>query len=473
MRRRTFLKAAAATGVCTVSASGWMPALANRVANDPNRRRHCIVLWMGGGPSQLDTFDLKPKHENGGEFGEIKTNVPGIRISEHLPQLAKQADKLAIVRSLSTKEGDHTRGTHLMQTGHSPMGPIDYPSIGSVMARELGDTKDALPNFISVGQGLMFSDSSTGSGFLGPRYSPLRVTGLGGQFQRPGANAGQGAAAEANAEQAAADAAQAVAERAAAGQTTGASSFASMNIPGLNPPVGADRMTRRLQLLKAQQNSFVGHHVSPAALAHETVYQGAVQLMNGDSAGAFDLSKEPEKLRREYGGGVFGQGCLLARRLVEHGAAFVEVSLDSSTTASVGWDTHSNIFESVKSLSEELDAGWATLMRDLEDRGLLESTTILWMGEFGRTPQINSQGGRDHFPQAWTCVLGGGGIAGGQAYGRTSDDGMRVEENKCGVGNVLATLCSALGVDPETQHEANTGRPVAIVDEQPIEALLS
>ena len=134
--------------------------------------------------------------------------------------------------------------------------------------------------------------------------------------------------------------------------------------------------------------------MSSAALAHQTVYDGAVQLMNGDSANAFDLSKEPEKLRRQYGEGVFGQGCLLARRLVEHGAGFVEVNLDSSTTASVGWDTHSNIFESVKSLSQELDAGWATLMRDLEDRGLLETTTILWMGEFGRTPKINGQGGR-------------------------------------------------------------------------------
>ena len=445
MKRRTFIKTAAA-GVCTVSASGWMPALANRVANDPNRRRHCIVLWMGGGPSQLDTFDPKPNHENGGEFSAIKTNVPGIHISEHLPLLAKQADKLAIVRSLSTKEGDHTRGTHLMQTGQPPMGAINYPSIGSVIARELGDTKDALPNFITVGQGLMFSDSSTGSGFLGPRYSPLRVTGSGGQFHPPGGD-----------------------EPAAQGN------FASMNIPGLKPPAGiaADRMTRRLELLKQHQHSFVGQHVAPAALAHQTVYDGAVQLMNGDSASAFDLSKEPEKLRREYGGGVFGQGCMLARRLVEHGAAFVEVNLDSSTTASVGWDTHSNGFESVKSLSQELDAGWATLMRDLEDRGLLESTTILWMGEFGRTPKINSQGGRDHFPQAWTCVLGGGGIAGGQAYGRTSDDGMHVEENKCGVGNVLATLCSALGVDPEDEHETNTGRPVAIVDAEPIDDLLA
>ena len=446
MHRRTWLKSAAA-GVCTVSASGWLPALADRVANDPKRRRHCIVLWMGGGPSQLDTFDLKPEHENGGEFKETKTNVPGLRFSEHLPQLAKQADKLAIIRSLSTKEGDHTRGTHLMQTGQPPMGAIKYPSMGSVLARELGDRSDALPNFISVSQGRLFSDSTTGPGFLGPRYSPVRVTGTGGQFQPPGNRA----------------------------NNNNAASFASMDIPGLKPPAGidAERNARRLKLLEMQQQSFISQHASPAALAHKTVYDGALQLMNGDSAVAFDLSKEPEKLRRQYGEGVFGQGCLLARRLIEHGAAFVEVNLDSSTTASVGWDTHSNIFESVKSLSQELDTGWATLMRDLDERGLLESTTILWMGEFGRTPKINSQGGRDHFPQAWTCVLGGGGIAGGQAYGRTSKDGQRVEENKCGVGNVLATLCSALGVDPSSQHETNTGRPVALVDAEPIEELLA
>ena len=446
MHRRTWLKSAAA-GVCTVSASGWLPALADRVANDPKRRRHCIVLWMGGGPSQLDTFDLKPEHENGGEFKETKTNVPGLRFSEHLPQLAKQADKLAIIRSLSTKEGDHTRGTHLMQTGKPPMGAIKYPSMGSVLARELGDRSDALPNFISVSQGRLFSDSTTGPGSLGPRYSPLRVTGTGGQFQPPGNRA----------------------------NNNNAASFASMDIPGLKPPAGidAERNARRLKLLEMQQQSFISQHASPAALAHKTVYDGALQLMNGDSAVAFDLSKEPEKLRRQYGEGVFGQGCLLARRLIEHGAAFVEVNLDSSTTASVGWDTHSNIFESVKSLSQELDTGWATLMRDLDERGLLESTTILWMGEFGRTPKINSQGGRDHFPQAWTCVLGGGGIAGGQAYGRTSKDGQRVEENKCGVGNVLATLCSALGVDPSSQHETNTGRPVALVDAEPIEELLA
>lgn len=444
MHRRTWLKSAAAAGVCSVTASGWLPAFANRIAQHPDRRRHCILLWMGGGPSQMDTFDLKPNHENGGEFKEISTNVPGVRISEHLPRLAKHADKLAIVRSLSTKEGDHSRGTHLMQTGQPPMGPIDYPAIGAVMASQIGNTKDSLPNFITIGQGTMYSDQATGPGFLGPRYSPLRVTGSGGQFnndQNP----------------------------------NDPPNFAQMEIPGLRPPAGIEqaRMARRLQLLNMQQQQFIGQHIAPAALAHQTVYVSAVQLMNGDSAEAFDLSKEPAKLRAEYGGGVFGQGCLMARRLVEHGAAFVEVNLDSTTSGSVGWDNHASIFESVRNLSQELDAGWSTLMRDLDDRGLLESTTVVWMGEFGRTPRINASGGRDHFPQAWTCVLGGGGIAGGQAFGRTSADGMQVEENKCGVGEILATISSAMGVDPETTHETNAGRPVAIVEAEPIEDLLA
>ena len=187
-------------------------------------------------------------------------------------------------------------------------------------------------------------------------------------------------------------------------------------------------------------------------------------MIHSEAAAAFDLSQEPAKVRESYGKGVFGQGCLLARRLVEHGVPFVEVSLSSSSAGSFGWDTHANNFEAVKALSAELDAGWASLMTDLAERGLLESTTIVWMGEFGRTPQINGQAGRDHFPRAWSCVLGGGGIAGGQAYGRTSADGMDIEEDPVEVTDVLATLCSALGVPPETENMSNTGRPIKIVE---------
>jgi uncharacterized protein (DUF1501 family) len=202
------------------------------------------------------------------------------------------------------------------------------------------------------------------------------------------------------------------------------------------------------------------------------VYDNSLRMIHSDAAAAFDLSAESNEVREAYGKGTFGQGCLLARRLVERGVPFVEVSLLGDGNA-LSWDTHANNFETVKTLSAELDAGWSTLMTDLRDRGLLESTTILWMGEFGRTPQINGAAGRDHFPRAWTCVLAGGGIAGGQVHGRTSDDGQYIEEDQTSVTQVLATLCAALGVPPETQNISDSGRPIAIVDDMPIEKLLA
>ena len=196
-------------------------------------------------------------------------------------------------------------------------------------------------------------------------------------------------------------------------------------------------------------------------------------MMSSPAAQAFDLSTEPDAVREAYGRGVFGQGCLLARRLVENGVGFVEVSLGDFGDASGNWDTHQRNFATVKSLSEQLDAGWGTLVRELAERDLLDSTTIIWMGEFGRTPAINAMGGRDHFPNAWTCVLAGGGIRGGQAHGRTSADGMAVEEGKVAIGDVLATLCSALAVDPEQKNTSEQGRPIRIAEGEPIREILS
>ena len=184
---------------------------------------------------------------------------------------------------------------------------------------------------------------------------------------------------------------------------------------------------------------------------------------------AFDLSSEPENVRRRYGSGLFGQGCLLARRLVQRGVPFVEVALGDG----LAWDTHQDNFRTVQSLSAELDAGWATLMTELDERGLLETTTILWMGEFGRTPVINANSGRDHFPAAWSCVFAGGGIAGGQAYGRTSADGTQVEENKVTIGDVLATLCAALGVPPDEENFTPSDRPIKLAEGTPIRELLA
>ncbi len=434
MNRRSWLRTAG-LGVGGLSVSGWLPLVANELAADPRRRRHCILLWMSGGPTQTDTFDMKPNHENGGEFNEIATNVPGIRFSEHLPRLAQQADKLAIVRSLSTKEGDHSRGTHLMRTGHPPMGATRHPAIGAALAKELEPKDATLPGYVSIAPYRSFNQEAYGPGYLGPRYGPLVVGETDRGFTATPSNDG---------------------------------AYANPVVNSLQPAAGlADgQMSRRLDLWKTMQQRFLNTHRTASAQAHQTVYQSAVNLMESDASSAFHLDEEPDAVRSKYGNGLFGQGCLMARRLVEQGVAFVEVSLN-------GWDTHSNNFDQVAGLSSQVDAGWSSLMEDLEERGLLENTTILWLGEFGRTPQINGQVGRDHFPSAWTGVFAGGGIAGGQAYGSTSADGRTVEEDKVSVNELLATLSAAVGVPPDTENISNTGRPIKVVDGTPINALLS
>ena len=440
LHRRDFLRAAG-IGLGGVSASGWLPVMAAELANEPKRHRHCVLLWMTGGPSQTDTFDMKPGHANGGEFKEIATAVPGLRFSEHLPQLAKHADQLAIVRGLSTKEGDHGRGTFLMRTGRQPMGPVRYPSIGASLSKELGTSDSDVPSFVAISPYRAFNQAAFGPGFLGPKYAPLTVG--------------------------ATDLAQA-ADPAAGG-------YAKLPVDDLEPPpsVSREQFVSRVDLWRSLEDRFLASHRSAAPLAHDTVYRRAFKLMNSNASQAFDLSQEPDAVSDAYGRGRFGQGCLLARRLIERGVAFVEVTLGTVAGGAFGWDTHQNNFPAVKALSTELDAGWATLMTELKQRGLLESTTILWMGEFGRTPQINPNAGRDHFPAAWTCAFAGGGIKGGQAFGQTSPDGTRVEAGKVDVGEILATLCSALGVPPAKENISEVGRPIKLAEGQPIAELLA
>ena len=424
------------------SLSGWLPTLAHALADDPNRRRHCILMWMPGGPSQTDTFDLKPEHENGGEFSAIETSVPGLRISEHLPKLAQQAEHLAIVRSLSTAEGDHNRGTYLMHTGQRPGGPIAYPTIGSSLSKELGGDDAELPNFVSISPYTAFNNAAFGPGFLGPQYAPLTV-GATNTFQQ-------------------------------AQQQVQDGTYAELGVDDLaNPAVDRLQEDARLNLWSTLQSSFLGAHGGPSAHAQNVVYERAVRMMRSDAARAFDLSEEPGEVRDAYGSGRFGQGCLMARRLVERGVPFIEIALRGSGNQAFGWDTHQGNFARVRSLSEELDAGWATLISDLKERGLLESTTIIWLGEFGRTPVINQNGGRDHYPRAWTSVLAGGGVRGGQAFGRTSLDGTTVEDGQVNVGDLFATLCRALGADPDEQNISEMGRPIRIAEGQPIEDILA
>lgn len=299
-----------------------------------------------------------------------------------------------------------------------------------------------MPAYVSIAPYRVFNRAAYSSGFLGPKYAPLTV-GASDVFRRP----------------------------APASDTD----YAELKVDDLAPPdaVDADRVQRRIDMWRTLQSDFLADHPLEAPLAHDTVYQRAVRLMNSEAAKAFDLEEEPDRVRDQYGRGRFGQGCLMARRLIEQGVSFVEVSLAQYGNGALAWDTHRNNFATVKSLCEELDAGWATLMRDLDERGLLDSTTIVWMGEFGRTPKVNRGGGRDHYPKAWSCVLAGGGIRGGSAYGRTTDDGAEVADGKVGAEDVLATLSEALGVPCDTQNVSGGGRPFRIADGTPIKDILA
>ncbi len=396
---------------------------------------------MGGGPSQTDTFDMKPGHANGGSFKEIQTAAAGLRVSEHLPGLARHGKQIAVVRSLSTKEGDHGRGTYLMRTGQRPQGPIQYPAIGASLGKELGRPSDSFPNYVSIAPYQAISPAAFGPGFLGPRYAPLTVAASNryrSRRQDPG-------------------------------------SYAELRVDDLTAPAHLDSesVRDRLELWKALQTDFLTEKGNARApVAQDTVYRRALEMMNSGAARAFDLTEESDAVRSAYGRGTFGQGCLMARRLIEQGVACVEVSLGSIGGGS-SWDTHTANFPTVKQLSTELDQGWSTLLAELAARGLLESTTVLWLGEFGRTPKINNNSGRDHFPAAWSCVFAGGGIRGGQAYGKTSPDGMTVTAGKVDVGDVLATLSQAVGVAPATENMTAMGRPIKVAEGKPIRKILS
>jgi hypothetical protein len=397
---------------------------------DPARKRSCILLWMAGGPSQLDTFDPKPGTENGGPIKEIQTATTGVKISEHLPLLARQTQHLAIVRSMKTKEGDHGRATAHLHTGYLPQASIRFPSLGALVSNELADDQADLPGFVSVGGA--FAQPSVAAGFLGPRHAPLVVT-SDGPGRRGGGEGG------------------------------------TLRVEDLtSPSISPDRWHERLALLREMEQPFIASRPGPAAASHVTAYDRAARLRSETAMRAFDLAEESDAIRDRYGRGTFGQGCLLARRLVERGVPFVEVSLG-------GWDTHQNNFEQVRSLCGALDPAWATLLSDLSDRGLLDSTLVVWLGEFGRTPSINPRVGRDHYPVAWSMVLGGGGIRGGQVIGQTSANGMAVEDHPVHVPDLMATICMALGLDPRKQNISNVARPIRLADPsgEPIKEVLA
>jgi hypothetical protein len=406
LSRRDFFKLSTA-GVLTTSMSGWLDVLAAHAAGSGRKHKACILLWMDGGPSQKDTFDMKPGTENAGDFKPISTSVPGIQISEHFPKLAKQMQHAAIIRSMSTGEGAHGRAKYYMHTGYREgQGGLVYPSLGAIVSAELGRSESPLPNFVSVG------NRSYGAGFLGARHQPLIVT------------------------------------------------DPAKGVQNLKPLVDNKEFSDRLGLLEQMEQGFFHSYKATSIGDHRTTYQRAVQLMRSKEAKAFDLALESAASKDAYGHTKFGEGCLLARRLIEVGIPFVEVTLG-------GWDTHQNNFERVQKLSADVDPAISALVSDLKSRGLLESTLIVWMGEFGRTPKINTRGakpGRDHFPKAWSTVLLGGGIKGGQVIGRTDKEGAAVEDHMVSAIDFMASICKTLGIDYTKQNNTPIGRPIRIAE---------
>ena len=425
--RREMMRIAAAS-VGGIGLSGWLPQLAAAAAAEGKTPpKACILLWMAGGPSQMETLDPKPGHKNGGPTKSIQTATPGIEISENLPGVAKHMNDMALVRSMKTREGDHGRATQLMMTGYRPMGgAINYPVLGSVVASRLLQPQSKLPGFVAISP---FRLGNLGSGFLGPQYAPLSVSGV----------------------------------------SNDPSARANLTIENLEPTgIKRTELSERQRLLNLVKAGLPTK--SMAAEKHESVYSQAMRMVETQGEGAFKLEDEPAALRDAYGRTRFGQGCLLARRLVERGVPFVEVTLDSSTGGS--WDSHLNNFATVRGMCESLDPAWSTLLTDLKERGLLDSTLVVWMGEFGRTPMINSNNGRDHFPDAWSVALAGAGINGGSVYGKTSKDGMSVTDQPVSSADLFATAFESIGIDSASDNQMGD-RPIPIVDGgTPIKELL-
>lgn len=384
------------------------PARAARVA------KRCVVLFMHGGASQIDTFDPKPDSRNGGEFRAIETALAGVRVSEHLPELARRMDRLALIRSVTAKEGNHERARKLMHTGYAPQGGVEHPGLGAHVARKAGSAA-AMPGQVSINL------PGEGPGYLGPTFAPFTV------------------------------------------------SSASKPVSNLAPPLVIDerRSERRIELWRELDEGFARTHAGPRVEGARALGERAVAMTRAPELAAFELAQESAATRARYGAGEFGDGCLMARRLLESGVPFVEVGMK-------GWDTHEDNFARVRTLSESLDKAMSALIDDLVAGGLWSDTLLVWMGDFGRTPQINERGGRNHFPAISSVLLGGGPIRGGRVIGATDEDGETIIERPVGVPDLFATITSALAISGDETHMTAAGRPVTTVDERgkPIAELL-
>jgi uncharacterized protein (DUF1501 family) len=403
MSRRHFMIHLAGASAFTLPAFALTRTLRAHAKTLSKSHKSAILLWLGGGPPSIDMWDLKPGAPTGGEFKPINT-AGDFQISELMPELAQQANQFSVVRSMSTREADHDRGRYYMHTGYVPNPSVEHPSYGAVIAKEMESKVPELeiPPFVSIGGG------SEGPGFLGMAYAPFQV------------------------------------------DANGRIRDTDMSVPW-------QRMKDRMRLLGALEARFVDEKRGVAAEEHAKVLTKTYDLLTSEQMKAFQVRSEPQDIVTRYGDNNFGRGCLMARRLVEVGVPFVEVN-------SGGWDLHQNCFTSLRTKLPEVDQAFAALLADLKERGLLESTVVLCMGEFGRTPRINGNAGRDHFARAWSVAIGGAAIKGGRAIGKTNADGTGVESEPYSSEDLMATVCHALGISLETVYHTPSGRPMKIAN---------
>ncbi|MBS0204688.1 MAG: DUF1501 domain-containing protein [Planctomycetes bacterium] len=422
LTRRTLSRRGFLYGTSAAAAAGafnFRDLMSAQAADLRKQGRAMILLFMQGGPSQLETFDPKPGTETGGPTTAIGTAVPGIQIAEGWEQTAKQMQDVAILRSLTNKEGQHERAVYQLHTGYIPSGSIKHPSLGCNIARELSPADRELPAVVSIGNGRAAGTGGSGAGFLGVDYEPFHV-------QNPG------------------------------------------TLPeNVATAVNESRFKRRLGLLDRLEGDFALRGGEAVVESHRRITDKSAKLVLSPLTRTFDFSQESAATRESYGNTEFGRGCLLARRLVESGVTFVEVRLGN-------WDTHQDNFDAVKGLARQCDPALAALIADLKQRGLFDKTLIVWTGEFGRTPRINPRTGRDHWPRNFNALLAGGGIKGGQVIGETSKDGTSLTKDPVSVPDLFCSICKSLNVNPAKENMSPIGRPMKIVDGgQPVEGLFA
>lgn len=412
VHRRSFL------GLAGLSGLGWLTPLGESLARAAEDRKtpakSVVVLWMGGGPSQLETFDPKPGTDIAGGSGARDTAAKGVQIAPGFERLADQMGRVALVRSVVSVEGDHERGTYALKTGYRPDPTVVHPSLGALVCHALPDRQIDIPRHVSILPGTW----PARGGFLGAEFDAFKVF----------------------------DPAQ--------------------KVPDVEPAVPKERFDARLADLDVVEAAFArGRGNRAAAAGNRDTIDRAKQMMSSAQLKAFDVSHEPLAVRRAYGDTAFGRGCLAARRLLEVGVRCVEVTLD-------GWDSHANNHTICKRLVGELDPAFASLIRDLHDRGTLNDTVILCVGEFGRTPKLNPAGGRDHWPHNFCAALAGGGIKGGTVVGESDPDGGKKSTNPVEVADLHATVLSALGIDFEKTLKTPIRRTVKRSEGKPIAAIL-